>query len=111
MRAAQADRYEPLPCLALRDRSQRSPEGQQRLTRAMRDPQRDVSTLLVGQHVDPAHVANASRQMAIGIAKLAEHELHASIVLVVGRAKQRIVMLLCLCPDLGIIDLEDSAPA
>lgn len=61
------------------------PEGQQRLTSAVRNAERDISASFVGQDVDPSDVPDAPREMAIEIAELAEHQLHATVVLIVRR--------------------------
>src|SRR5205085_9580560 len=47
--------------------------------------------------------------MSIEVAELAEHELDATVVLIVRRAEQWVVVLLRLRADLRIIDLEHAA--
>jgi len=77
----------------------------------MRDTKRDISSPIVGQDIDPSDMPDAPRQMPIEIAELAEHELHATVMLIVRRAEQGVVVLLSLRADFRIVDLEHAAPA
>jgi len=77
----------------------------------MRDTKRDISSPIVGQDIDPSDMPDAPRQMPIEIAELAEHELHATVMLIVRRAEQGVVVLLSLRADFRIVDLEYAATA
>ena len=56
-------------------------------------------------------VSDTAREMSADVAKLAEHELDAAVMGIVRRSEKRIVVLLGLSTDVGIVHFERAAPA
>ena len=76
----------------------------------MRDAKRQVATRFVSQNVDGRHVVDAAREVMRRVRRRAEHEADAPILWIERGAEERVVELLRLRADLGIVDLEDAAP-
>ena len=81
---------------------------QQRLTRAVRDPNCQITPSLVAQNVDARCATDAAREMSTRLSGLSEHQVHTRVARIVRCAEEWVVELLGLRADLGIVDLEDA---
>jgi hypothetical protein len=76
----------------------------------MRDSNRHISPTVVAKYVVRFDISNAAGQMPARRPSVAKHQLDALVVLVKRGPEQRVVELLRLRADLGIVDFERSAP-
>src|SRR3954464_2421229 len=79
------------------------------LALAVAEAKRDVLVVTIGKNVKRIDARDAAREVGLARAELAEHDLDVLIHGVEGHAEQRLLSLLHLRAELGIVHLETRA--